>query len=203
MEAYIANCRMILITNSTTKIIDAIRSRCLQIRVPAPSIPEISAILTKIAKSEGTALESILAEQIAVKSKRNLRQAILSLEMTKIRDPSLKSSTTIEVPDWEQVIQTIASDVLEEQSPQRLLKVREKFYELLGHCVPPEIILRTLTTELLMKLDAELKPEVVSAAALFEYRIVTGTKPIFHLEAFVAQVMCIYKRFLINMFSFE
>jgi len=119
----------------------------------------------------------------------------------KMRDPTMRTHS-IELPDWHLVVRSIALDIVEEQSPQRMLKIREKFYELLGHCIPPDVIIRTLTLDILPKIDSELKTDVVSAAAFFEHRITSGTKAIFHLEAFVARVMCLYKRFLINLFEF-
>jgi len=42
MEKYMATCRVILCCNSTSKVIPAIRSRCLGIRVAAPSVDEVS-----------------------------------------------------------------------------------------------------------------------------------------------------------------
>lgn len=45
MEKYIANCRLILIGNSTSRVIPAIKSRCLGIRIPSPSTDEIVTIL--------------------------------------------------------------------------------------------------------------------------------------------------------------
>ena len=47
------------------------------------------------------------------------------------------------VGGWGGAEQEIASDVLAEQSPQRLLLVRGKLYELLVNCIPPEVIIRT------------------------------------------------------------
>ena len=41
MEKYTATCRLILYCNSTSKVIPAIRSRCLGIRVSAPSHAEV------------------------------------------------------------------------------------------------------------------------------------------------------------------
>lgn len=46
MEKYVATCRIILCVNSTSRVIPAIRSRCLGIRVAAPSIDDIVGILT-------------------------------------------------------------------------------------------------------------------------------------------------------------
>ena len=41
MEKYMATCRLILCCNSTSKVIPAIKSRCLGIRVAAPNIDEV------------------------------------------------------------------------------------------------------------------------------------------------------------------
>ena len=41
MEKYTSSCRLILCCNSTSKIIPAIRSRCLGIRVAAPTLDEV------------------------------------------------------------------------------------------------------------------------------------------------------------------
>ena len=44
--------------------------------------------------------------------------------------------------------------------------------------------------------DGELKAEVTQMAAYYEHRLQLGSKVIFHLEAFVAKFMSIYKRFI-------
>uniref|UniRef100_A0A1X7TWA2 AAA+ ATPase domain-containing protein n=1 Tax=Amphimedon queenslandica TaxID=400682 RepID=A0A1X7TWA2_AMPQE len=45
MELYTGTCRLILVCNSTSKLIPAIKSRCLAVRVPAPTIDEICSVL--------------------------------------------------------------------------------------------------------------------------------------------------------------
>lgn len=91
--------------------------------------------------------------------------------------------------------------MLTEQSPKRLYTVRGKLYELLGNCIPPELILRTLLVELLKKLDDELKVDITKQAAFYEHRLQEGQKPIFHLEAFVAKFMSAYKTWMIQNFG--
>ena len=49
MEKYMSTCRLILCCNSTSKVIPAIRSRCLGIRVAAPSIDEVGVVCNKVA----------------------------------------------------------------------------------------------------------------------------------------------------------
>ena len=56
--------------------------------------------------------------------------------------------------------QEIVGDVLREQTPKQLYVVRGKLYELLTNCIPPEVIFRHLTFELLRKLDDELRHKV-------------------------------------------
>ena len=53
-----------------------------------------------------------------------------------------------------------------------------------------------LLKELIKNCDGSLKAEVTQAAAYYEHRLQLGTKAIYHLEAFVAKFMSIYKRFL-------
>ncbi|KAJ6422573.1 hypothetical protein OIU84_027524 [Salix udensis] len=84
--------------------------------------------------------------------------------------------------DWEEYVSEICSDMMREQSPKRLFQVRGKLYELLINCIPPEIILKKLLSELLKKLDEELKHEVCHWAAYYEHRMRMGQKAIIHLE---------------------
>ncbi|XP_020423282.1 replication factor C subunit 3 isoform X2 [Prunus persica] len=180
MEKYSAYCRLILCCNSSSKIMK---------------------VLEFIGKKEGLQLPSGFAARIAEKSNRSLRRAILSLETCHVQQYPFTSNQAIPPMDWEEYVSEIASDVMKEQSPKRLYQVRQKLYELLLNCIPPEIILKRLLYELLKKLDAELKHEVCHWAAYYEHRMRLGQKAIFHLEAFVAKFMSIYKGFLISAFG--
>lgn len=84
MEKYVATCRLILCTNSTSRVLPAIRSRCLGIRIAAPTIDEIKSILFYVAKRECLSVPDEFAQRIAEMSGRNLRRAILMLEACKV-----------------------------------------------------------------------------------------------------------------------
>jgi replication factor C subunit 3/5 len=102
----------------------------------------------------------------------------------------------------------------------RLQEVRGQLYELLVHCIPPTVVLKvapsqmrayqgaralthtrtqTLALELVRNLDGQLKSSVVQQAAWYEHRMQQGSKPIFHLEAFVAKFMSLYQQFLVDL----
>jgi len=123
------------------------------------------------------------------------------LEAAKVKQYPFQPDQLIEKADWEEFIIQLGKEIAEEQSPKRLLAVRSKLYELLAHCIPAEIIIKNLALVLLTKLDSELKYEVIKWAAFYEHRLQCGSKAIFHLEAFVAKFMSIYKKFLLTQFD--
>ncbi|CAG2217322.1 RFC3_5 [Mytilus edulis] len=184
MEKYMSTCRLILCCNSTSKVIPAIRSRCLGVRVPAPSIEEICQVLQNICKKESLNLPSELARRIAEKSNRNLRRAVLMCEACRVQQQNFTADQEVTEPDWELYLKETAQLLAQQQSPKRLLEVRGRLYELLTHCIPPDVIIKGLLQELISNCDGQLKTEVVQTAAYYEHRLQMGQKAIYHLEAF-------------------
>ncbi|GMF07502.1 unnamed protein product [Ambrosiozyma monospora] len=106
------------------------------------------------------------------------------------------------IPDWELVIDDIASSIIKDRSITRLSQTRTILYELLAHSIPAKLILKRMTIQLwkqtesigsFKNLDA-VKLGIVDAAALFDERLSLGNKAIFHLEGFVTRVMVILEK---------
>jgi replication factor C subunit 3/5 len=194
MEKYMQNCRLILIAGTTSRIIDPLRSRCLAIRIPAPRPEDIVTVLFSVAKKEGLTLPLTLAQRIAFDCDRNLRRAILMLETAKTQQYPFGAEQAVVHPDWENFVGSIARDMCTEQSPKQILEIRGNFYELLANCIPADILLRTLTEALLRMVDTPMKLLVIEHAAHYEHGLKIGSKPIFHLEAFVCKFMYIFKK---------
>lgn len=102
MEKYMSNMRIILCANSTSRLIAPIKSRCLLMRVAAPSenevrtfwmhmgIPinplfQIATVLNYVAKRVGFDLPPEAADKIVEDSEGNMRKAILVLEALKMQ----------------------------------------------------------------------------------------------------------------------
>jgi replication factor C subunit 3/5 len=68
--------------------------------------------------------------------------------------------------DWELYITRLAREILQEQSPTKLLQAREMLYELLTNCIPADVIIQTLVRELMKSLDDTLKHEVCTHACM-------------------------------------
>ena len=83
-----------------------------------------------------------LAKRIALSSNGNLRQALLVSETCRVQQYPFTDNQSIEPPEWLSYIKETVQQVVSEQSPKRLLEVRARLYELLGHCIPPELILK-------------------------------------------------------------
>jgi len=117
-------------------------------------------------------------------------------EACKVQQYPFSPDQNVSEPDWELFVRETANMIVQEQSPKRLYEVRSRIYELLTHCIPAGIIMKTLLRELVGNCDGQLKSEVTQMAAQYEHRLQLGQKAIYHIEAFVAKFMAIYKRFL-------
>ncbi|XP_052117725.1 replication factor C subunit 3 [Arachis duranensis] len=121
MEKYSAYCRLILCCNSSSRVTEAICSRCLNVRINAPSEDKIVEVLEFIGKKEGLHLPPGFASRIAEKSNRNLRRAMLSFETCRVQQYPFTNKQAIPPMDWEEYISEIPSDIMKEQSPKGLL----------------------------------------------------------------------------------
>eukprot|EP00177_Eucheuma_denticulatum_P001320 GFKZ01002399.1.p1 GENE.GFKZ01002399.1~~GFKZ01002399.1.p1 ORF type:complete len:369 (+),score=53.33 GFKZ01002399.1:208-1314(+) len=198
MEKYSKTCRLIMIAESSSKIIEPLRSRCLGIRLALPTHDEIRAVLQHVASKEGITLPDPLAKRLAKTSSRNLRRALLQFEATRVSVGALvlPVDAPIMLGDWEYACNDAALLMTRAQNAHQLVSVRKRLQELLSHAIPPDVILRRLVEDILKIVDDEIAPEVCRVAARFDRSLTNGTKPIFHLEAFSARFMQMYSRFL-------
>jgi replication factor C subunit 3/5 len=166
------------------------------------TLPQICTVLKTVATRQAITLPEELAISIARESSRNLRRAVLMLEACHVQKrDGLTKDQPVQKTDWELYISQLAVEITREQTPGRLMAAREKLYELLVNCIPADVIIKTLARELMKNLDDSLKREVIEWAAFYEHRISLGSKEIFHLEAFIAKYMAIYKKYLNDMFN--
>lgn len=180
------------------------RSRCLSIRIPAPAHEDLAQLLMQVAKRESVQCPYELAMKVSLHSDRNVRRAVMMLEAARVQvapSSQLMAAQPVQLPDWEIYITKLAREIMAEQTPSKLLQARDMLYELLVNCIPGDVIMTTLVSELMKALDDSLKHEVAHWAAYYEHRLCQGSKDIFHLEAFVAKFMAVYKKWLISLFG--
>lgn len=121
----------------------------------------MQAVMQHVSKRAGFSLPEDAADKIIDDSGGNMRKAILVLEALKMQSfvpssyiecliltwicrPDLSGPLTIAKPDWETYCNKVGDMIIAEQSPARVMEVRQKLYELLSHCIPPTVILKVL-----------------------------------------------------------
>lgn len=117
------------------------------------------------------------------------------LEASKVQKYPFTKNQSVPEVDWQRFLNETGYLIVGEQSPARLEQVRDRLYELLSQGIPPDVIFKGLVQILTKNCDIDIKAEVLSFASLYEYRMQLGSKQIFHLEAFVAHFMSVYKKF--------
>ncbi|KNZ73898.1 Replication factor C subunit 5 [Termitomyces sp. J132] len=199
MEKYMANMRIILCANSTSRLIAPIKSRCLLMRVAAPNAEEMEVVLNYVAKRAPFMLPQEVARRIIEDSGGNLRKAILVLEALKMQSPDLTGSLTIAKPDWETYCHKVADLIISEQSPSRVMEtVAERVVERADESLKADIMHWTafyVPYHHVFRSDSQSNTPLLSQ----EVRMHLGNKKIFHLEAWVVKVMSLYKHFFYDM----
>ncbi len=110
--------RIFLVANSTSKVIPAIRSRCLNVRVAAPEKEDVARVVQMVARKEGCNIPDKLASRIADKSNRNLRRAILMAQTCRVQQNPPSEDMEIQDLDWELYLRETAQQIIREQSPK-------------------------------------------------------------------------------------
>ena len=194
MEKYSSNCRLVLCCENVSRIIAPIRSRCLCVRVSAPTPLEVMNILKQNCQREGLSCPPQQLQRIVQASHRNLRRALLLLESSTANGPEAKQD--VELMDWERFIETIVATIVSKQNPAALLEIRGKYYELLARLIPASVILKEVTKRLLSRCPSrDLQMEVIHWAAIYEQKMQQGGKEIIPLEAFTARSMALLMQY--------
>ncbi|OWB73422.1 hypothetical protein B5S31_g3164 [[Candida] boidinii] len=213
MEKYSATLRLILICNSTSSIIDPIKSRTLLVRVSSPSIQEMTKVFNKVIERETTEVKRSfpssdsereeIFHKISEVTNGNLRMGLLMLEAMYMNYEVVTTGTPIIVPDWEGVIKNLAKSVVSDRTVANLNSTRTILYELIAHSIPSKLILKTLCWELwgLIEKPAykvknvnKIRSSIVDAAAVYDERLSIGNKDIFHLEGFITKIMVVLEK---------
>ena len=83
MEKYSVNCKFILCANYISKLIPALRSRCVAIRVAAPKVSEVQKALKSIKEKEELQISDDSIKVISEGTGRNLRKALNYFQLCK------------------------------------------------------------------------------------------------------------------------
>ncbi|KAF7828880.1 Replication factor C subunit 3 isoform A [Senna tora] len=193
MDRYSDICKLVVCCEDDVDILEPVKNRMKLINVDAPLTHESMDVLLQIAKLEEIDVPMNFAAKIVTKSKQNLRNAIMALEACKAHNYPFSEEQPIPV-GWEDTVNEISAEILDDPSYSRLFSIRGKLQKLLVDFVHPKLILRKLVEQLLKGIDASLKRELFYWHAYYDKRLPPGTTALLKLEEFVAKFMSIYRK---------
>ncbi|TKR81681.1 hypothetical protein L596_015513 [Steinernema carpocapsae] len=193
MEKYMKTCRIILCCTNLSKISGPLQSRCMGIRVAAPTNDDIMNVMDVVAKKEKLQVPAVLVESILQHSRRNLRRALLLLQTAKTEQYPFREDQTVKEPQWMTYMGETVSLFLEKKSSaqETLLAIRQRLNELIQHLIPVPVIFEEIVRRLLQLTDQKYHKAIVESAGECEELCIKGSKPIIHLERFAVEVLCI------------
>ncbi|XP_024520056.1 replication factor C subunit 5 [Selaginella moellendorffii] len=194
MDRYSDYCKfMLLCCSQPSKLSDSVRLRCIVVDVHNPTVDDVVQVLYFVAKRENLDLQEHFAWRIA-KASKNFRQAVLSLEACKLKQYPFDENQVIAI-EWENDIVSMARDIIDEQNPRRLYKVKRNMQKLLDEGVAAKLILWRLVDELIKLVNVSFMEEINQWAKFYAKRTPDGIDAIFKLEEFVAKLMSLYKKY--------
>lgn len=184
MEKYSHICRFLMICNALSKVIDPLRSRCVCIRVPAPTKEEIIHTILNICYHENIDISLRKLNDIVNLSDGNIKNAIWLLEcVTRNLEPN---NTYIKS------ISQICSLIMK-KSLANVNTIRKILYDMLITNIPCSNIIKNITLALCNspKISDDKKRNIIIICAHYEKNLVLGRREMFHLDGMVVEIISI------------
>jgi len=193
MEKYHKTCKFILCGYQSSKIIDPLRSRCLNIRIPRPSNNELYQIIFNTACKERINIDQNEMNNIVKLSERNIKKALWMLELynSGIKNYDLQ---------WKKNINNIITIICNfNRKPSHLTynsniiyRIREILYTVFITNVNGNQIITELLSSLFNCVDqfnSILFSEIIQIFGYYETRINKGKRSVIHLEALINSIL--------------
>lgn len=198
MEKYANTCKFIFISNQLSKVHEPLKSRCMMIRIPAPTDNMIMSIIINIAVKEKIKLTGNNIMDIISYSKNNINKAIGMLELVSYNIPLDKM--------WYRVIEMLVDMIMDTSQYNKngiydmIENTRNMLYQLFITNIDFHTVIKTIMIEIKKRInDNKFIYLVVCETSKFENRICQGTRHIIHLEAYIIKLIDLYyKNFVIN-----
>jgi replication factor C subunit 3/5 len=195
MEKYADSCKFIFICDQLSKMIEPLRSRCIEIRIPLPDNTQILNTLLYISKKEDIILEAEDIIYILNNCNNKIYNAIWLLEFK-------KNGCTFHDTKNE-IIQKIIDMIIDKSnynatSLHKLIrKSREYFYNLSTTNIPTQEIISEIMKKLLLNFDdINLKAHIIEITSIFELRKSQGTRHIECFEAYIIRLIYLFSNYI-------
>jgi replication factor C subunit 3/5 len=190
MEKYHKTCRFILCGSQVSKIIDPIKSRCLDVRIAAPSKDDMTNLIYHILLNEKKLLSKNKIDEIVNFGGSNIKRTIWILEM------SLYGINDYEL-SWKQSLDKIIEMMIGFKNQKTMMlndklipNTRTILYNIFTTNIPGieilhEIINKTIASN---SFDNEMLYKIIQTSSETETRLNKGKRSIIHLDSFMCKI---------------
>lgn len=188
MEKYYNTCRFILCGHQSSRLIEPIRSRCLNIRLSIPSYEELKNYLYHIMILERKLLCKTEIDRIIETSDGNIKKLIWYYDMSryKIKDYEFYWKKSIDVIIEKIInIKSIKIFTIDYISVIRTILYNIFITNISGIDILNEIIKKIINQS---NFNEILIYKIINLASLYEARLNKGKRTIIHLESFITKV---------------
>jgi len=200
LELYVKSCRFIFLVNNEGNMIEPLQSRCLKLRVPAPTNSDIRNILENISTNENIEISDKSMDYLIRYSDKNLNTLINQLQILNLKSPGRladpKGISVKEISDIHAHVKMMVDTIFTGTNLGILTTIRQYIYDLLVNCVTPTEIIKLIFEEVLTRIPDsgfKYKYEIIKIAKKYDHTIRLGSKPIYHIEAMVVHLFNMIK----------
>lgn len=196
MEKYHRTCKFILCCNQASKVINALRSRCLQIRMPRPTNNDIFNIIYDISCNENINISNEQINQIVKLSRRNIKTAYSLLHIYISNYDNIYINDDIYTLSWIECLQKVVNYIKMFMETNNIFNVntmnqmRELLYTIFttnisGNHIITQFMILMMNT---IQFEPILLSKIIQIIGEYEVRITKGKKIIIHLEALIINI---------------
>ena len=184
MEKYSGTCRFIMWCKSLSRVIEPLKSRCICIRISAPSTDELFKLALTISAKEKLNLKLENYGQIINSANGSVRKLLWKLNLIKAGQNNNKFETP-----YEETIDQI-TDLILKCDLSEINNIRNLIYNLIITNIDPSSIMRNIFISLCKKnLPEKIKYKIINNASIYDHNLVRRRREIIHLEGFIISTM--------------
>jgi len=190
MEKYHKTCRFILCANHITKIIDPIISRCLNIRIPAPSYNDMINILFHIILIERIKINKESIDKIIELGEYNIKKTLWIMQMYMYKIDNYELS-------WKQSLNKLIDYMVEFKknkitilNERLIINTRTILYNIFTTNIPGIDILYEIINKIIIseQFESDLLYIIMQISSSTETRLIKGKRSIIHLDTFMCKL---------------
>ena len=184
MEKYSGTCRFIMWCKSLSRVIEPLKSRCICIRISAPSNDELFKLALNISAKENLNLKLEDYSKLIKASNGSIRKLLWKLNLIKVG----QTNNLYETP-YDETIDKIC-DLIIKCDLLEMNNIRNLIYNLIITNIEPTNIMRNIFKNLCKKkLPEKVKHKIINSASYYDHNLTRRRREIIHLEGFIINTM--------------